>query len=349
MAYARWAAAALCLAGAAAVADEPAPRAPAQQQLLDIAALALMRGDAAAALRDYEAAAAREHSLDIELGIVRSLMRGGEYRRALSFAAHSAGAHGDDVRGALLYARLLDLGGQGEAARRVLDGAAMRAGHAAALSAARQSIAWEEQAMFEPLPAGSQVTAVGALVDGGRRALVPAASLGGATTLAVLDGLGRSVQARVVDHDERLGVALLVLEPPFDASPRLQAPPREPFPGVPAYAVGASCAVPRGDCAVWPRLHLGFLGSVDAANGERTLGIEVGSGPLGGPVFDASGRWLGIALPGSRGARLLSSRVLGERFGLTGDANVSAPLSADALYEVAMRVSLQAIVPRRAD
>ncbi len=350
----RWAAmAALWLALTAHAADDHAPRSPAQQQLLERAASSLARGDAAAALRDYEAAATQEHALDIELGIARSLMRGGEYRRALTVAAHSAGAHGDNVQGALLYARLLELGGQAQAARRVLDTAAVRVPDSAALALAHREVASGETVAFERLPAGWRLVGAATLIDAGRQALVPLQAIDRASTVGLRDGLGRVSRAQVVERDESLRIAQVRLDQPFDGAPRLQRPPREPFPGAPVYVATAACnAGGSQPCAVWPRLQLGFLGMFDAASASHALGNELDGEAPGGPVFDARGRWVGVALR-RESTRLLGSAVLHNRFGLNDEIDagpsVTQPLTPDAIYEAALRLSLQAFSIRGGD
>jgi hypothetical protein len=51
------------------------------------------------------------------------------------------------------------------------------------------------------------------------------------------------------------------------------------------------------------------------------------------------------SLPGAGGARLASSRLLAQRFGWSADAAASGPVGSDVLYETALRVTLQVIVP----
>jgi len=85
---------------------------------------ALAQGEVDAALVAFERAALMLHAADTEIALVRTYMQAGEYRRAVSFSAHTAGAHRQVVAGAVLYAWLLSLGGQDGAARRLLDGAA---------------------------------------------------------------------------------------------------------------------------------------------------------------------------------------------------------------------------------
>ena len=75
--------------------------------LLDAAEAALARGDTEAALAGFERAAGMLHAPDTEMGLVRSQMQAGQYRRALAFAAHTAGAHLEAPAASALYAWLL--------------------------------------------------------------------------------------------------------------------------------------------------------------------------------------------------------------------------------------------------
>lgn len=327
----------LALGAAGAAMAQPqaaAPRSPALQALLARSAALLAGGEAGAALQGYEAAANQEHALDIELGIVLSLMRSGEYRRALAFAAHTAQAHADRGEGPLLYARLLEAGGQPGVARRVLDAAEARPDGSARLTVARLAV---DSLLGSTSP--QRPVSGGVLVGAGRHALVGADAIGDTTALWVRDGRGRSVGARIEQRDAGTGLALLRLDEALGDAPAVQLSERDAFPGSPAHAVAGA---PDGG---WPRLHTGFVGRVDGARpGERALGIDLPAGPRGAPVFDASGRMIGIALGGGDGRdRLLPSSALrerfGERFGAAATNTTRAPL--DAIYETALRVSVQ--------
>lgn len=298
--------AALLLAAAGAAWADGPQRPAAREALVQRAAGALARGDAAAALRDYETAAAQEHGADIELGIVRSLMAAGQYRRALAFAAHTAQAHPDAPDGARLYAQLLEAGGH------------------ARLAAQLRPPGTPPSAAAAPL-------ATGVLIDAGRHALLPLHALHGASTIELCDGHGRPLTAQLVQHNEALGLALLRLaSPPADA-PRLAWAPRDAFAGSPALAIAAA-PLP------WPRMHSGFVGSND-------LGIALDGDAAGGAVFDSAGRAIGIALAVDGGAgRLAGAQALRAWLGdLLGDAaDMHAPaLAHDAIYENALRATLQ--------
>lgn len=281
--------------------ERPAQRAA----LVERAADALVRGDAVAALRDYEAAAAQEHGADIEIGIVRSLMLAGHYRRALAFAAHTAQAHSDAAEGALLYAQLLEAAGHGGRTART-------------------------RPPGTPASATTPALLTGVLIDAGRHALLPLRTLRDASAVELRDGHGRPLAAQVVRRNEALGLALLQLSSPPADAPRLAWAPRDAFPGSPAWAIAAAPAP-------WPRLHSGFVG----ANG---LGIALEGDAAGGAVFDRAGRAIGIALHGDGSDRLAGARALrawlGDLLGSEADAS-AAPMPHDAIYENALRATVQ--------
>jgi hypothetical protein len=307
--FAITAAAALIVALFSGSASAQTPRPAPREALLQRAADALARGDASAALRDHEAAAAQEHAADIEVGIVRSLMLAGQYRRALAFAAHTAQAHPGAAEGARLYAQLLDVGGHSALAARVRPA--------------------DATPVAQPTPA----LATGVLIDAGRHALLPLRALrnatGDATAIELRDGHGRALAATLVQRDNALGLALLRLETAPADAPRLAWAARDAFPGSPAHAVAATADEPP-----WPRLRSGFVG----AGG---LGIDLAGGARGGAVFDGAGRVIGVSLAGDDGAdRWVTAAALRRWLGgLLGEgAEASLPqMPLDAIYETALR------------
>lgn len=284
--------------------SRPAPR----EALVQRAADALARGDAVAALRDYEAAAAQEHAADIEAGIVRSLVLGGHYRRALAFAAHTAQAHPGAPEGARLYAQLLDAGGHSALAARV------------------------RPADAAPIASTGSVLATGVLIDGGRHALLPLSALREGSSIELRDAHGRALAAQIVQRDDGLGLALLRLASAPADVPRLTWAARDAFPGSPAHAVAAIAVEPP-----WPRLRTGFVGA-------HGLGIDLADAARGGAVLDGAGRVIGVALAGDDGADRLVAvsalrRWLGDKLG-EGAESASPPMALDAIYETALRATV---------
>lgn len=282
----------------------------------------LANGDAAAALAQFEQVAMMLHAPDTEAGIVRSQMQMGEYRRALAFASHTAGAHLEAPAAAALYAWLLRVGGQDAYATLVLEGAFRRNAGDPVLVATRRAFAqprpqvppelldapyrfapyeWREASEGRVTPVnspGENARSVGTavLIDRGRRALVPLESVSGAGVIWVRSALGQTRKALVDERLEASGLAVLRLDDPFTLPSTVGAASAlasaDPWAGSPGYVIGYATGE-RGGPA-WPWLRAGFFGDATSPQGPR-LGIA-SVGPGGGVVFDGSGRWVGIAL-----------------------------------------------------
>ena len=346
---------------------------------------ALVNGDTAAASAGFERAAAMQHDGAIELGLVRAALQAGDFREALAFCAHTAGAHADEPAAGAFYAWLLRAAGQPGEARRVLAQTQARAPHDPVVAATRQAFENEvpiaigvllaaphrmaPQALMQgaqpALPDDARTVAAGVLLAGGQAALVPAAAIEGARRIWVRNGLGRATEAvldgstaqALLEH----GVTLLRLPEPLPSGATALAP-RDPFAGSPGFVIGyppAADSVPA-----WPTLREGFLGAADGREGLRKLGIEWPTALHGGPVFDAAGRLAGVALRGAaqgpaasgpQSASMLPvSMFRALALGLPGrspapPATVGAMpgrIAADAAYEQALTVALQVIVQR---
>lgn len=306
---------------------------PRRIELLDKAGAELRRGDATSALDDYERAAMMYHSADAETGLILAALQSGQYRRALAFCAHTAGAHLEDTDAGALYAWLLRIGGQDAYARQVLDRTLVRFPDAPFPHAVAQAFVaplpiavgrllepkdrlapWPTMVGGQaPTPADVQLAGGAVLVAGGRQALMPIAglvslaSLGdtGAGRLWVRNGLGQTTEA-VVDSTNpawaAVGLVMLRLAAPLPDSDATLSSTPAPFAGSPGYAVQyADTAAPA-----WPWLRQGFLGGAQAGRQGggggggsvdlRRLGFDIGNGPAGAPVLDAKGRLVGITV-----------------------------------------------------
>ncbi len=353
-----------------------------RRALLEDGERRLASGDVAAAQARFDQAALMLHAPDTEALLVRSYMQAGDYRRALAFGAHAAGAHRREwPAGQALYVWLLQIGGQGVVARRLLDDALALAPDDAALLAARSQLAtdWPRAdgllqqlplrmapyAVGDAVPAGAQVVGSGLLLATGDAALVPASVLGPPAVadrpIWLRNGLGQTVQARRAGQDESLGLVHLRLAAPLPITP-LATADREPFAGSPGYMVEYAPA--SGPAAAWPLLRQGFFARPGSVPGPRLLGIPAPAGPRGGPVFNAAGHLAGMAVTAADGTdRLLPLALLAERFpalaltpahpahpahpaGLPASAALAGPqrADADAVYEQALRHALQVLV-----
>lgn len=351
-----------------------APRMQERTQLLARAEAALAQMDSEKALTAFENAANILHSADTEMGIVRTYMQMGNYRQALAFGAHTAGAHLDEVGGSALYAWLLHAGGQAAVAHKLLAQTQARVPQHALVSAVQQQlqstaplatgimlrtpVRMAPQGTVAKLPASTQVISSGLLINQGRRVIVPLHSLTGTSRtqarLWVRNGLGQLSSARLVQKLPGLGLAVLQLPAPLPLQEPLVVTAADGFAGSVAYAmeyVPSHDATPR-----WPVLHSGFLGSLsnptEASDPSRELGLALGTGPRGGPVFDSAGYLAGIAIPqpGKADHIVMSSRLrqqLGSAWGLVANPALPRPqASVDKVYEAGLRNTVQLLVGR---
>ncbi|MBX3606423.1 MAG: trypsin-like peptidase domain-containing protein, partial [Piscinibacter sp.] len=335
------------------------PADPALVALLDRGEAALRAGDGAAAQRAYEQAVALRHATDVELGWLRAQLQSGEYRRALAFAAHVAGAHRDAAPGAALYAWLLERGAQSAIARTQLAAAQRRWPDDPALQwmARRLGAPGSAQAdepapplRLGPYPSGDTVprgarTVASALRIDDRHALLPLASLAGASEGWLRDGLGRARAAVVERREETLGIAVLRVQTPWEAVGALQLAPRDAFAGSPAFALGYEAGP---DMPLWPAMSAGLLGRPLPGGSLQRLGVELAAS-AGGPVFDHAARLVGMTLPTGSDARavhLLPLSALRELLPSETPAAAAevARVAPDAVYEAALGVTLQFVV-----
>ena len=333
-------------------------------RLLDQGEALLAAGDASGAQQDFEKATQLVHAADAELSLVRAYMQAGEYRHALAFCAHAAGAHLEVPGGTILYAWLLNVGGQSRAATATLAQATQRAPDDPVLRQARASLLspWptavgvlrEGQWRAAPyawgttVPTAARVVGSGVLLASGRAALVPTPLLSEMQRVWLRNGLGQTVEATIEQRLDPVPLTLLQLAQTLARPSDSRIAVREPFGGSPGYTL--EYPPEAGDRAAWPLLRQGFLGSVPR-EGLRPLGIEVPpGGPRGGPVLDAGGRLAGFAIIDAEGRdRFLPLAALpAELSALVAPAgatsNVRMPL--DEIYERGLRLALQVIVLR---
>lgn len=325
---------------------------------------ALAAGNADAAASAFETAVSMVHAPDAEIALVRSHMQAGHYRQALASSAHTAGAHKEEAEGAALYVWLLYLGGQEAAARRILLDAQVRSPGNAMLaqvqrwiesgsspSSASQSTvpAFTPHSVPALAVAAAAMSGSGVLIDGGHYALAPLASVAHASRIWLRNGLGQLRKATVETQFKSDGLALLRLEQPLPLAEGFMAAGRDPFPGSLVYST--EYPMDRDSRPEWPVLRHGFLGSPLNDGRETGLGITLGKGPRGGPVFDASAALAGIAMSGPDGEdRLLPigriRQALGSHIGPVAPPMKGQRLAIEQVYEHAMRMTLQVFTAR---
>jgi hypothetical protein len=345
---------------------------PERDALLRNAERALIRGDTTAAVSALERAATMRHAADTEMGLVRAAMQAGDYRQALAFCAHTAGAHLDTAAAGALYAWLLRAGGQDLSARRVLDMAQAQAPQDPVVEATRHAfdsdsfvasgVLLDTPHRMAPytliegsqgLLPGARMATGGVLIDSGRRALVPSAGIEGAKRVWVSNGLGRVAEATVAPGFDRLrsqGIAVLQLSERLLVGD-VRLAPRDPFAGSPGFVVVFEPSTPA--TPAWPTIRQGFLGKPDGPDGLRELGIEVPVGSGGGAaVLDAAGRVAGITLLGASGSiAMLPVSMLRELeqspAGASGPPQPPAPnvrIPMGEAYERGLKIALQVLI-----
>ena len=344
-------------------------------ELLKTGEAALARLDLEAALQAFERASLILHAADTEIALVRSYMQRGEYRRALAFGAHTAGAHLDVVGGAALYGWLLQSGGQPAVAQRLLTEAEARVPGSPLVKSVQQQLRSGAPLATGPLlqlparlapyssspllPASARVVGSGVLLASGGQALVPLALIPVTGKIWLRNGLGQLTTASMEKRLPVSGLALLKLQTALTAPEEFTSAAHDAFPGSVGFAVEYVAAMES--VPAWPVLRTGFLGAA-VTNGQgkevgRPLGIEMPPGPRGGPVFNASGQFIGLALPGKQGQadllvpvsqvghelRNAGGEKLVAALGWAPAKDIPARWSVDKIYETSLKASLQLI------
>lgn len=348
---------------------------PEREALLQAAETALERGMVSTAVLGFEQAATMLHAADSEMGLVRAWMQAGEYRRALAFCAHAAGAHLDSPSASALYAWLLRIGGQDTVASRVLAQTAERAPRDPVVAAVRRAFDSASPTASSELlatphrmapqgtqrgagqmpPDDAQLVSSGVLLGVGDVALVPSASVANGLRFWVRDGLGRTTEAHVdTTPDAIQAVGLTALRLLSRLGPvNISSAPKDPFAGSPGFAI--AYAASAAATPAWPWLSQGFFGGFDGAAGLRKLGITLPAALAGGPVFDSHGQLAGIALQGAATqtsmlpASMFSAFAKDSAGAMSPAAEPDNPVARMApseAYERALTIALQVIVLR---
>nr|WP_295084980.1 hypothetical protein [uncultured Roseateles sp.] len=350
--------------------------------LLEGARLALSLGQSQQALQQLERAALMSHDADTEMLMVLALLQAGEFRNALNFASHTAGAHKDEPEALALYAWLQALSGQAAYAARIVAAGLQRLPQEAHLRAMQPLIQqllegrWTDTSTPRPgppafgaaLPKQAQALGSGLLLNEGRQALLalPDGGLAWANgrPLWLRNGLGQTQMAQLSRSQSStsadstlaaLGLNLLNLETPMTPPaglPPLSCAARDAFAGSPVAAMLYLPDTSSG--TAWPAMQLGFVGRPGLVPGQPGLDIALPAQVSAGPVFDQAGRWIGFAqrsgqgsAPGqSEGSSLLPLSAVAAALAPLLDAPAvlaqALPLPADRLYEQCLPLAVQA-------
>ena len=336
----------------------------------------LERGDATGALDEFERAAMMLHAPDAEMGLIRAALQDGQFRRALAFAAHTAGGHLEATDASALYAWLLRISGQPALADRVLAETLARSPGAQVASEVAAAFAFANtlpvatgvllepphrmapwpvmRAGQAPVPTRARLVSGAVLIGDGAVAVMPASALSGSTgsRFWVRNGLGETTEVSIERSNPALessGIAVLRLAAPLKPAVAQAENLREPYAGAPGYAFQFA----NTSAAAWPWLRQGFFGGTDAGTGRRRLGFDAGGGAQGAPVLDAAGRLVGITLGETGGpATWLPAATWRSLMSLASVASANEPApppaarslaAPDMVYEAGLRIALQVL------
>jgi hypothetical protein len=333
-----------------------------REALLKTGEAALAALDIERAYRYFERASLILHAADAEMGLVRTAVQQGAYKRALALAAHVAGAHTDSPKPAVLYALLLNAGGHTQAALQTISTTPAAASATALHVGVKNEI---EQAILAPnalvgwarpysgaLPKNARAVSAGIAIGDGGHAVVATATLPANEKMWVRNGLGEIVAATRVQSLVQ-GLTIIRLKAPLSTYRAARMAERPPFPGSPVTVV-AFDAEQENNFAL-PLLRSGFVGPADAIDArERELTARGLPRAFAGAAFNQSGHIIGLALPSQtrtqRLDRLISFSALSGALPL--ETRDFTPLStqrlaSDEVFEMCLANCVQVITIAR--
>jgi len=307
----------------------------------------LMIGDIEHARNQLDEAASSFHSDEIELATIQTLMQAGEYRHAISAAAHTQAEHPDFSDATLFYAWLLAIGGQTQPAKNLLSSSLEK--HKSsdvttmltqinngqldsnAFTAANIQLGpiTDTKSLFN-----NKLLANGIVIDA-TYIVTSRVSLAKNKHFFVRNGLGRAYKAHI---DETFGdayLARLIIENPAPTLGSAEIINKTPFPGTPIYSVGfAHDAKPN-----WPQLRIDILGSPIAGT-EKMYSLNAQNIDDGTGIYNLSGLLIGIVV--NDGSALRKVRMLVNDSAKNDAVKSARPrMPADQLYEKALQTTVQ--------
>lgn len=307
----------------------------------------LMVGDIEHARNQLDEAAGNFHSEEIELAIIQTLMQAGEYRHALSAAAHTQAEHQDFSDATLFYAWLLAIGGQTQPAKNLLS-ASLESHPNSDLKALLTQINDNQlnanaftsaNIQLGPITdtkslINNKFLASGIIIDA-THIIASRVSLAKNKQFFMRNCLGRIFKAHIDETFTDAYLARLIIENPAEKINPTEIIDKTPFPGTPIYSVGFTHdAKPN-----WPQLHIDILGS-PVAGAENMYALNAQNIDDGTGIYNLSGLLIGVVVSDrstNRKVRMLVSDVI------KNDALKSAHprIAADQVYENALQTSVQ--------
>ena len=307
----------------------------------------LMVGDIEHARNQLDEAAGNFHSEEIELAIIQTLMQAGEYRHALSAAAHTQAEHQDFSDATLFYAWLLAIGGQTQPAKNLLTASLEQHPNSdlkALLSQINNgqlnsSAFASENFQLAPITdpksfKNNKFLASGIFIDA-THVMTSRVALAKHKQFFMRNGLGRIFKAHIDETFNDAYLAQLIIENPEPMLKPTEVIDKMPFPGTPVYTVGfAHDAKPN-----WQQLLIDILGS-PVAGTEKLYSLNAQNIDDGTGLYNLSGLLIGVVV--SDGSTSRKVRTLVNDSVKTNEAKPARPrIPTDQVYENALQTSVQ--------
>lgn len=275
----------------------------------------LSQGNTEKVKGELEQAIANFHAVETELAMIQTLMQAGEYRHALSAAAHTQAEHPDAIDSTLFYAYLLALGGQTVPACKLLEDSLQTQPHSPALNQLLVQIKQQRlnsQALslnlsdddIQLYPFNDSISQTlnhvgnGAIVGDGTQAVTTLDTLKLGNPDAnhlkprvwIRNGLGKQTEAEVQQTFPELNLVLLKLKQPLTKNNAVAVVTQKPAAaGTPYYLSGYRLTAPQQ--ADWPVIRIDILGT---PNADTTYQTHLSNLVAGSSAYNTSGELIGI-------------------------------------------------------
>jgi tetratricopeptide (TPR) repeat protein len=264
---------------------------------------------------ELEQAIGNFHAVEIELAMIQTLMQAGEYRHALSAAAHTQAEHPDIVDSILFYAYLLALGGQNIPATQLLESSMQAHPNIKAMSQLLTQIKQQQlnnqvlsldlsdnDIQLSPFNESINKTLShvgnGVIVGNGTQVITTLDTLKISNTntdkfkpsIWVRNGLGQQTEAEVEQVSPQTNLALLRLKKRVNKNNIVAVIAQKNSPaGTPYYISGYRITSPQQ--ADWPTIKIDVLGM---PNSDLAYQTHLSHLVSGSPAYNTSGELIGV-------------------------------------------------------
>lgn len=274
----------------------------------------LSQGNTEKVKGELEQAIGNFHAVEIELAMIQTLMQAGEYRHALSAAAHTQAEHPDAIDSTLFYAYLLALGGQTAPASKLLEDSLQIQSNSLALNQQLVQIKQQQlnsQALslnlsdddIQLYPFKENISQAfnhvgnGVIIGDGTQAVttLDTLKLGNNVNdfkprIWIRNGLGKQTEAEVQQTFPQVNLTLLKLKHPLVKNNTVAVITQKPAAaGTPYYLSGYRLTTPQQ--ADWPTIRIDILGIPNTDNAYQT---HLPNLVVGSPAYNTSGELIGV-------------------------------------------------------